>query len=434
VLDLLRHLPAFVKIATAFTAILVVYRLGAWLGVAIAVNAVILTLWAGAGGEGLLHVVKSLAAPENYLLFLVIMALELFSEGLRKTGKMEETVSALKTWVNDKRLILAGLPALIGLLPMPGGALFSAPLVESADDDKSLAPDHKVAINYWFRHLWEYWWPLYPGVILAIQYSGLSAPVFIALQLPFTVAAVVGGYFFILRKVHAHPRAGGRGRLSVTSALQLLLPIGIVVLSAMVSPHLFAMAGVRASLTSLWAMLAGLSAALIVVFWESPVAVVSSLKLFLDRKTWQMLAVVVGVQVFAGALTSQAGDATTLIAAMRDEFLHYGIPIVLMAMVIPFISGAVTGVAFGFVGASFPLVFALLGPHPSMGTVAAYTALAYGFGYAGMMLSPLHLCFVVSSQYFQARIHRVYRYITAPVVMIMAAAVAMAAVYYGVMR
>jgi hypothetical protein len=69
-----------------------------------------------------------------------------------------------------------------------------------------------------------------------------------------------------------------------------------------------------------------------------------------------------------------------------------------------------------------------------MGTVAAYTALAYGFGYAGMMLSPLHLCFVVSSQYFQARIHRVYRYITAPVVMIMAAAVAMAAVYYGVMR
>ena len=92
-----------------------------------------------------------------------------------------------------------GLPALVGLLPMPAGAAFSAPLVASVDTEDELEPAHKAAINYWFRHLWEYWWPLYPGVLLAITYSGLSAAIFYLIQIPFTLVAAATGYFFILR-------------------------------------------------------------------------------------------------------------------------------------------------------------------------------------------------------------------------------------------
>lgn len=38
--------------------------------------------------------------------------------------------------------------------------------------------------------------------------------------------------------------------------------------------------------------------------------------------------------------------------------------------------------------------------------------LAYGFGYMGMMLSPVHLCFLVTREYFGARMLDVYRAIT----------------------
>ena len=43
---------------------------------------------------------------------------------------------------------------------MPAGALFSAPFVAAVDEGGELESSHKVAINYWFRHIWEDWWPL----------------------------------------------------------------------------------------------------------------------------------------------------------------------------------------------------------------------------------------------------------------------------------
>ena len=96
----------------------------------------------------------------------------------------------MKSWLKNRRLLYVGLPALVGLLPMPGGALFSAPLVDSVDSEKGIGGTLKAAVNYWFRHIWEYWWPLYPGVILAIRYSGLPFELFLIIQAPFTLAAL----------------------------------------------------------------------------------------------------------------------------------------------------------------------------------------------------------------------------------------------------
>jgi hypothetical protein len=84
---------------------------------------------------------------------------------------------------------------------------------------------------------------------------------------------------------------------------------------------------------------------------------------------------------------------------MRDEFIRSGISIVLIMILIPFISGFVTGISAGFVGASFPLVFALLGNDPPLHSVMAVTSLSYAAGYLGIMLSPVHLCFIMSNDY-----------------------------------
>jgi len=42
-------------------------------------------------------------------------------------------------------------------------------------------------------------------------------------------------------------------------------------------------------------------------------------------------------------------------------------------------------------------------------TPLATLVLAYGFGYAGMMLSPVHLCLLVTRDYFSAPLMGVYR-------------------------
>jgi hypothetical protein len=89
-------------------------------------------------------------------------------------------------------------------------------------------------------------------------------------------------------------------------------------------------------------------------------------------------------------------------------------------------------VAFGFVGASFPIVFALLGPNPSPGVAAATTAFAYTFGYMGMMLSPMHACFVVTAEYFKTSVFAVYRYIIGPAFVILMTSILLSALYYHI--
>jgi len=115
---------------------------------------------------------------------------------------------------------------------------------------------------------------------------------------------------------------------------------------------------------------------------------------------------------------------------MRDEFLRLGIPILLVIALIPFISGAVTGVAFGFVGASFPIVFAMIGPNPSTNVLMATTTFAFGFGYVGMILSPVHICFVVTNEYFKTKIFSAYKYILMPLLVVLLSGCAMSAFYY----
>jgi integral membrane protein (TIGR00529 family) len=430
-MDWLLYLPAYVKVGSSFLGILLLYRLKTPLGAAILVFSILLTLWAGAGWNGLLFQIVSFTQPQNYLLFLIILLLLFFNEALNKTGRMGRTIAALKSWLRSKHLILAGLPALVGLLPMPAGALFSAPFVDAVDQGREIEPQQKVAINYWFRHIWEYWWPLYPGVILAMQYSGLPALKFFLIQLPFTFAAIIGGRIFILRKIKRSNDDHVRdGRLDGAAVLSALGPIGLLVAISLVGSALLPQIGVEGTLANLIAMVMGLAAALTAVFAGHASALGSTLRMLKRADTWLMIVLVVGIQAFAAALSCPLDVAgSTLITGMRDEFIRTGIPLIVVVMLVPFISGMVTGVAFGFVGASFPIVFALVGPDPSPGVAAATTAFAYTFGYMGMMLSPLHACLVVTAEYFKTSIFGAYRYIIGPAFVILLTSILLSALY-----
>jgi hypothetical protein len=72
---------------------------------------------------------------------------------------------------------------------------------------------------------------------------------------------------------------------------------------------------------------------------------------------------------------------------------------VLLIAIIPFISGLTTGLTIGYIGASFPVILSLAGD----GTAGYFStiALAYGCGFLGMMLSPIHVCLIVTNQYFK---------------------------------
>ncbi|MBD3391213.1 MAG: DUF401 family protein, partial [Chitinivibrionales bacterium] len=149
---------------------------------------------------------------------------------------------------------------------------------------------------------------------------------------------------------------------------------------------------------------------------------------------YSVMFVVVGVLTFSQALKLEAGaGGATLVSLMRDEFIDMGVPIILVIAALPFVSGFVTGLAVGFVGASFPLVFGLLGADPALNQVVATTIFAYSFGYMGMILSPVHICFVVTNEYFKTRLFRAYPYLLGPVASILVAALFLSGLAYSIL-
>ncbi len=417
-MEFLDQVPSFIKVAVIFFSILTLYKTGVSLGLSILIHSIILTLLEGVGVHGVAHIFTAFLKPGNYLLLIVIALLLFFTEALRNTGRMEKTVDALKAKFKSRKVLLSALPALVGLLPMPGGALFSAPMVSSLDTDNKLTSSYKAAINYWFRHIWEFWWPLYPGVIVAIKYCGLPIGIFLLIQMPFTVCAICSGYLFILKRLPAdyvNTKGSHRSSLHLLSALG---PILILVVIATSGAFLLPYTGVPSSLANLLSMPAGLIVALVVTFKSDHTAFRKSLKLFTSKSTWTLLLVVAGVLAFSSTLQMPISDSNeTIVSRMRDEFLNMHFPILLVICLIPFIAGAVTGIAVGFVGASFPLIFGLIGENPSTATLIATTSLAYACGYIGMMLSPLHICLVVTVNHFKARLTDIYRYLWKPILL-----------------
>lgn len=107
---------------------------------------------------------------------------------------------------------------------------FSAPLVDTCDEGKNINPELKSAINFWFRHPWEFWSPLFPGPLLVMEIAGLSTLEFLWVGLPLSVIAAAAGYLFLLQPIPTGQRPAKREQSGFLRQLLFLLsPIIIVI-------------------------------------------------------------------------------------------------------------------------------------------------------------------------------------------------------------
>ncbi len=418
-MEWMESLSPTLKLGLTLLAIVTLMRYKVLMGAALLLGAVFLAVLfpmsplrlAKAAGWGL-------ANEQTVFLLIIVSGLLVFSSALNETGQIRRIIEAFRALVGASRLTMVTFPALIGLLPMPGGAMFSAPMVKAAVEGTDISPARVTAANYWFRHLWELWFPIYPGVILALTLTKLPTGSFILLQLPVSVCSLALGYFFILRAI----RLEGEKRRDYTAEnvgrfVRELMPILIVVAVVVFLDPLAGWAGSAL----------GTESVLVLRFPILLALVLSGAWLFAYRGlTWRvlwrltatkqilsMLFLVVGLMVFQEVL-----DRGGAVAALQSEFEENHIPLLIIICALPLVAGLVVGIAVGFVGVSFPLVILLVnefvplaeGSFPASDRLPYYT-LAYTMGYVGMMLSPVHLCLVITSEYFKAQMWRVYLYL-----------------------
>ncbi len=348
-----------------------------------------------------------------------LVAIVVLSDLMQRSGQFRRISDAAGGMFRDPRVALAALPTLIGLLPMPGGALFSAPLVEALANGKGppgggdkLGAERKALINYWFRHVWEYSWPLYPGVILAASLSHIHVNFLCLTMLPLSIVAVLAGVVFILRdtKVRANALEGNRlaaaGRFLVCFS-PILLVIGLFL-------------GLRVPLAV--CVLTGVVIVLAIGTLGKTLSVREAGRAFFgNRETYQVVLLAFAVMVFGGIIRSCGAVGQT-----TADLARYGFPAMGVAILLPFVVGLMTGITIGYVGATFPIVLALSGTGPeALPTVI----LAFVSGFLGTLLSPAHLCLTSTNQYFKANSLLVYRAMTVPLVFLFATGVSLFVLY-----
>ena len=77
-------------------------------------------------------VYRAVMAPTSIEMTGMLVFTMIMENILRKTGTLKKMVQSLSEMLPDSRLIMACMPAMIGMLPSPGGAVFSAPMVGEA--------------------------------------------------------------------------------------------------------------------------------------------------------------------------------------------------------------------------------------------------------------------------------------------------------------
>ncbi len=412
-------MPALIKILAVFGAVLLVARLRVPLGLALLAGGLLLDGWAGTPLADIgRHLLAALAAPELGLVLVMTGLIVEVGRFVTETRNADEILNLAARWGgrHGRAFALVLMPAAIGLIPMPAGALFSAPFVGQAAGDAHES-SWKTTVNYWFRHIWEYWWPLYPGVIVAMSVFPVSAVRFVGAELIFTPVALIAGYYFLIRP-QVKALAGDAAvvkkvdpRRAWLAASPLLAILAALLLFALL-PAAWRPGG-RSVAGRLLPVIAGLVVAIGVIVWDEwrharaagrsgwPRLVGSTL---LQRKSLGVYGSLAGVLVFKSML-----DQSAVLPLAARELAASGVPVAFAVAGLPFLAGIVTGVAVGFTGISFPLVVALMAAPGSGLTPLSTLVLAYGWGYTGMMLSPIHLCLLVSRDYFSADLRAVYR-------------------------
>jgi len=310
------------------------------------------------------------------------------------------------------------MAALIGLLPMPGGALFSAPMVDASLATLPVNKEQKTIINYWFRHVWEYWWPIFPGVILALALLKVETWIYISTMVPVTVISLLAGILFILRPIRLAQQEATKkvswkalGRF-LKEILPILIIIFFIVFQAALA-EIPAMFGMRFAMPGALSILPGLVAALVWVSVSNHLPAYRIRASLMDQGSIAILLLIVAIMIFQGVLKeSQAA------LQIRSELFAYHIPVSLVMMILPFLAGFITGIAVGFVGTSFPLIIPMF-PESNLVGYLSSAALAFTFGFMGMMLSPVHLCFLVTKDYYGASLTKSYRYLLLPALSVM---------------
>jgi integral membrane protein (TIGR00529 family) len=327
-------------------------------------------------------------SPLTISLVVATFGIMLLSLLYKETKVIDVLSESLSKVVNNSKLIVSMLPAVIGLLPVGGGALMSAPLVEAETEKLGLKEDKKTYVNLWFRHTIFPVYPVSQFLILAAMLTGLTVTSLILRQIPVVISMVIIGYLIGLWKSTKTKEAGNvkanRGselkRFGITFSPILATIIAVIIFSIDVS--IAAFIGV--------AVLLAIAKPNLKTF----------IKPFKNRTLWGIT-----LAAYGAFLLRNMAEAIGISQIFGSFVTNGNIDVLLLLTVIPAFLGAITGSPSGGIAISVSILTGIVSFTPKS------ASLLYISSYLGYVVAPTHLCLVLTAEYFKCSLGKLYKYL-----------------------
>jgi hypothetical protein len=385
-------------VSIALFVVLMYRRVG--LGISLTLAAFLMSILSlGISGTGTVLLETCLDSTTLTLVFASFFVM-LLSILYKETGLVNVLTSSLGGFIKNSKVTVSLLPAVIGLLPVAGGALMSAPMVEAEADKLGLDESKKTFINIWFRHAILPIYPISQFLILTAALTGTAIGALIARQALVVIVMIAIGYFIGLRKTKiAKNDDSEKSQNSKDNLKGLAYSFSPIIIT------LFLVVALNVNIAI--ATLAGVITILIITKTKTT----GLPKILKNKVLWE-----VSLAAFGALLLKNVTVASGASEIIGNTLANTNMPAIIMLSIVPAVLGFLMGSPSGAIALSVSILA------ETVTFIPKTASLLYISAYLGYLIAPTHLCLVFTAQYFRSSISKSYKYLVpATIVSIIAA-------------
>jgi len=344
--------------------------------------------------------------------FSISILVELYSLTRMINGLSE----GLLGYVRRPTLIIAIVPAIMGLLPIAGGALMSAPVVASVGSAIGLGTTLMAFLNVWFRHTIFLIYPMSQVLITAAVLTGHSVIELAMYQVPIMVLMMLTGLYVTRRNGKPISKSGSLvfRESSLKDVVTFLSPILGSIVVALIARQVLDTLGYYSDYSVAVGGFFGVALITYLSFKKSEEHV-SLIKFFTALRSDRVMNMV--LSSFGAMLIYYAMINTGISSSIGVIISGSKFPVVITEILLPSVMSLISGSPIVGVTSSVPLLASL--KTFSLGDAS----LIYLSAFLSYVASPVHLCLVFTVQYFKENLFKVYKYLIPAIVLTFAIAI-----------
>jgi len=341
-----------------------------------------------AGVDILQSLINVLTDPSILVLIIIMTLIPILGGIMEESGLMMEMIQKMRI---SRKASLMAIPALFGLLPVAGGALMSAPIVEQIDSEADSSI--KVSINVWFRHMLILIYPLSSTLILSSILTNINLYIIVIGLMPCLLIMCLIGYFTLIKDVTPFPDQGER---DLKRAFHNMLPIIIAPIVDFVGRTFF-----NLRVPEIYLLIALVfSIFLALKFGYMKFSIIASISK--RMKIWRFPLIIFSMFLFL------------------EVFIHSGAPEDIANLNLSVFLLILIGFFLGFATGRIQLPISILIPiYLVQNTVLIMPLLDFIFIYIsislGYLITPIHPCVAYSTEYFETDFKKVVKILGKPI-------------------